>query len=63
MEHFYNYVVENYSLSGEAARMLDNIVIYANEHFNYKEDIVAFIDNILDATIGIEKQEIIDNWI
>lgn len=63
MEHFYDYVLENYSLSGEAARMLDNIVIYANEHFNYKNDIVQFIDNIVASLIGMEKQEIIDNWI
>lgn len=35
--------------------MLDNIVIYANEHFDYKNDIVQFINNIVASSIGMEK--------
>ena len=27
MENFYNYTIENYTLSGEAKRMLDSLVL------------------------------------
>lgn len=33
MENFYNYTIENYTLSGEAKRMLDSLVLYVFDNF------------------------------
>lgn len=66
MEHFYEYLVDNYTLSGEAKRILANMVIWANDNYsdndNLSDEGINFIDFILSDSIGMERQEIIENW-
>ena len=67
MENFYNYTIENYTLSGEAQRILDGVVIWAGEHYEDKDGTltdegVHFIESVVADNIGMDRQEIIDNW-
>lgn len=63
MSNFYNYVLDNYSIGGVAARFLDNIVLYANENFDSMNEKADFIMEIVGDNIGMDRSEIIDNWI
>lgn len=66
MENFYNYTIENYTLSGEAKRMLDSLVLYVFDNFtNDGELLQAGIELLRDVVvdnIGMDESEIIDNW-
>lgn len=66
MENFYEYVIENYTLSGEAKRILDNIVVWADDHYadgdNLTHEGIHFIDFMLSDSIGMEINEISENW-
>lgn len=66
MEHFYEYLVDNYTLSSEAKRILDNMVIWANDNYsdndNLSDEGINFIDFMLSDSIGMERKEIIENW-
>ena len=66
MENFYNYVIENYTLSGEAKRILANIVIWADDRYadgdNLTHEGIHFIDFMLSDSIGMESNEISENW-
>jgi hypothetical protein len=66
MENFYDYVIENYTLSEEAKRILDNIVIWAGDHYidgdNLTYEGIHFIDFMLSDSIGMEINEISENW-
>ena len=63
MERFYNYVIENYTLSAEAKRMLDNICRWAFDNCGNIADAYEFLDDMLSSAIGITKQEIYENWV
>ena len=67
MENFYSYTIENYALSGEAKRILDSVVKWASDTYEYNGQLNAvgrlFIKNIIADNIGMDEQEIIDNWI
>jgi hypothetical protein len=55
-EEFYNYIIENFTISGEAARLIKNILDYADgmdEHGQH-----YFLTIMLDGTIGLSDAEI-----
>lgn len=52
-----NYIVENYNIAGEAFRLIDNILIYAEQNFSGDEQ-YRFLCDILDGTIGLSDAEI-----
>lgn len=53
---FMNYVRENYSVSGEAQRLIENTLRYAGiEAPEKRHDILCFL---LDGTIGLTEEEI-----
>ena len=67
MEDFYFYLVNNYTLSGEAKRIVDNILQYVADNFENEDGTleeagINLIDNILSSSIGLTKEEINTNW-
>ena len=65
MEHFYNYTIENYTLSSEAKRMLDSLVLYVFDNFTTDGELLQAGIELLDtvvANIGMDRNEIIENW-
>ena len=67
METLYNYIVDNYTLSSEARRIIDSLVIYINDEFtdengDLMEVGVDFVESIIADNIGMDRSEIIQNW-
>lgn len=66
MENFYNYTIENYTLSGEAKRMLDSLVIYVFDNFTNDGELlqagIELLRDVVADNIGMDESEIIDNW-
>lgn len=66
MENFYNYTIENYTLSGEAKRMLDSLVIYVFDNFTNDGELlqagIELLRDVVADNIGMDESEIIENW-
>ena len=66
MENFYNYTIENYTLSGEAKGMLDSLVLYVFDNFTNDGELlqagIELLRVVVADNIGMDRQEIIDNW-
>ena len=66
MENFYNYTIENYTLSGEAKRMLDSLVLYVFDNFTNDGELlqagIELLRVVVADNIGMDEKEIIDNW-
>lgn len=66
MENFYNYTIENYTLSGEAERMLDSLVLYVFDNFTNDGELlqagIELLRVVVADNIGMDENEIIDNW-
>ncbi len=66
MENFYNYTIENYTLSGEAKRMLDSLVLYVFDNFTNDGKLlqagIELLRVVVADNIGMDENEIIDNW-
>lgn len=66
MENFYNYTIENFTLSSEAKRMLDSLVLYVFDNFTdngeLTQDGVELLESVVADNIGMDRSEIIDNW-
>lgn len=66
MENFYNYTIENYTLSGEAKRMLDSLVLYVFDNFTNDGELlqagIELLRDVVADNIGMDESEIIDNW-
>lgn len=66
MENFYNYTIENYTLSGEAKRMLDSLVLYVFDNFTNDGELlqagIELLRVVVADNIGMDENEIIDNW-
>lgn len=55
-QQFLSYIAENFSINGEASRLIDNILIYS-ERLEY-EDQYSFLCEMFDGTIGLSEAEI-----
>lgn len=58
-EEFYNYIMENYSVSGEFARLLSNVLIFVEN--NYPSDYdrqYNILSELLNGTIGLSDMEL-----
>lgn len=53
VDDFMHYIQENFTVSGEALRLIRNIAEYANRAL-YGSECVAFLKEMLNNTIGIE---------
>lgn len=57
-EEFYNYIQENFNISGEASRLIDNILRYVEENYSDENGQYNVLCNLLDCTIGFTDNEI-----
>lgn len=57
-DQFYNYIVENFTVSGEAERLIDNILQFVEAHYTTKSEQYNALCNLLDGTIGLKGNEI-----
>jgi len=66
MENFYNYTIENYTLSSEAKRMLDSLVLYVFDNFTVDGELlqagIELLETVVADNIGMDRSEIIENW-
>ena len=66
MENFYNYTIENYTLSSEAKWMLDSLVLYVFDNFTNDGELlqagIELLRVVVADNIGMDENEIIDNW-
>ncbi|MBE6954491.1 MAG: hypothetical protein E7449_01090 [Ruminococcaceae bacterium] len=51
------YIQKNYSISGEAGRLIDNVLQYA-ERIKERHDRYLFLQQMLGGTIGLSNNEI-----
>lgn len=57
-EEFYSYILENYDISGEAARLINNILQFVELNYQEEEKQYSVLCDLLDGTIGLSDQEI-----
>lgn len=57
-EQFYNYIVENFTISGEAGRLIDNILQFIEAHYPEENEQYNALCSLLDGTIGLTDNEI-----
>jgi Uncharacterized conserved protein len=57
-EQFYNYIVENFTISGEARSLIDNILQFVETHYTEENEQYNALCSLLDGTIGLTDNEI-----
>ncbi len=57
-EQFYNYILENFNISDEAKRLIDNILQFVEAHYPEENEQYNALCSLLDGTIGLSDQEI-----
>lgn len=57
-EEFYDYIIDNFSISGEAARLISNILQFVENHYTDENEQYLALCNLLDGTIGLSDKEI-----
>ena len=57
-EQFYNYILENFNVSGEEGRMINNILQFVELHYPEKNEQYNALCSLLDGTIGLTENEI-----
>ncbi len=57
-EQFYNYILENFNISGEARRLIDNILQFVEAHYTEENEQYNALCSLLDGTIGLTDNEI-----
>lgn len=58
MDEFYQYIIDNFNISGEVSRLIRNILIYADEEGLSGGDLYLFLSRMLDGAIGLTDAEI-----
>lgn len=57
-EEFYYYILKNYNLSGEAQRLIYNILSFVEENYPDESKQCRALHDLLDGTIGLTREEI-----
>lgn len=57
-DQFYNYIVENFTVSGEAERLIDNILQFVESRCTAQSEQYNALCSLLDGTIGLKDNEI-----
>ncbi len=52
-EQFYNYILKNYNISGEAGRLIDNILRFVEENYTEENEQYNALCSLLNGTIGL----------
>lgn len=56
-QEFLDFVSRNFYIGGDAMRLIDNILVYAEKDVS-PDDRKAFLTAMLDGTIGLTDEEI-----
>lgn len=58
-EQFYNYILENFTVDGATARLINNILIFVENNYPSEYDQqYNVLDELLSNTIGLTSEEI-----
>lgn len=57
-EEFYRYILDNFTLSAEAQRIISNILTYVELNAPDNDEAHKLLSFFLDGTIGITDEEI-----
>lgn len=57
-EQFFNYILENFNISSETKRLIDNILRYVEETYTEECEQYNALCNLLDGTIGLTDGEL-----
>ncbi len=57
-EQFYNYILENFDISGDAGRLINNILQFVQNNYTDEDEQYTVLCDLLDGTIGLSDQEI-----
>ena len=57
-EQFYQYILDNFNISGEAARLINNILHFVEENYTDENEQYKALCDLLDSTIGLSDAEI-----
>lgn len=57
-EQFYAYIMENFNVSDDAARLIDNILQFVEARYPEENEQYCVLCSLLDGTIGLSDSEI-----
>ena len=57
-EQFYQYILDNFNISEEAARLINNILHFVEENYTDENEQYKALCDLLDGTIGLSDAEI-----
>lgn len=57
-EEFLEYVMNNFNISGEAGRLIENILYFVKENYLDENEQYYVLRSLLDGTIGLTDEEI-----
>ena len=57
-EQFYQYILDNFNISGDAARSINNILHFVEENYTDENEQYKALCDLLDGTIGLLDVEI-----
>ena len=57
-EQFYQYILDNFSISGEAGRLIHNILYFVENNYTEENEQYRVLCDLLDGTIGLSDAEI-----
>lgn len=57
-DDFYDYILENFDISVEAARIIDNVLLFIKNHYTDESEQYNALCELLDGTIGLSDNEL-----
>ena len=57
-EKFYNYILENFVISGETQRLISNILLFVEKNYTEENEQYSVLSDLLDGVIGLTDEEI-----
>lgn len=58
-EQFYNYILENFTVDGVTARLINNILVFVENNYpNAYDQQYNVLDELLSGTIGLTNEEL-----
>lgn len=57
-KEFMKYIEENFNISGEAGRLIDNILYFVENNYPEENEQYRVLCALLDGTIGLTSNEI-----
>jgi len=57
-EEFYEYIMENYNVSGDYSRLLNNVLLFVESHYPEENEQYNVLCELVNGTIGLSDREI-----